>query len=324
MFRYVAPGEGEIMAFSELSSLAKEMYLRTQIGQLQAVYSASQAKLRALLRTILTDFQRIRAEAILKQVNQIVASLNTQVYRWAKNSLPQAYERGIDLAAERLSALGVTRFVKYDAEIHTAAVNVLVDDVTIELLMANDSISKYFNRVIRQTQQRLIEDAEISRQIAEGLIQGEARKTVSDAILKTLRQQMGNEQFIVINGRNYRPDSYASLIARTRTREATSQGTINTSLRYGVDLVQWDSHFEPCEYCQQFSGRVFSISGNDDRFPELTERPPLHPNCKCVITPITRESLEKRGYLEEIVKLSNSPLIEVDSFSRFEEVLASL
>jgi hypothetical protein len=42
------------------------------------------------------------------------------------------------------------------------------------------------------------------------------------------------------------------------------------------------------------------------------------------LQPITRENLESRGYLDEEIKLSNSPTIKVDSFSRFEEVLATI
>lgn len=313
------------MAMRELSPLAKEMYLRTQIDQLRKLYSAAQKSLVAQLAKLdLTDFQAARAQALLKQVNEITAQLNNGVYKWAKASLPYAYEQGIDLAAERLKAMNVTRFVAYNAQIHTSAVNALIKDVSTELIVANDGMKKFFNRVILQTQQTLLQDKEISRMIAEGLIQGEARRTISDTILKELRTQLGNEQFIVIKGRNYRPDKYAELIARTRTREATSQGTINTALRYDVDLVQWDAHFEVCEYCQQFSGRVYSISGADNNFPQLTEKPPLHPNCRCVIMPITRENLETRGYLNEVIKLSNAPSIKVDSFSRFEKLMATL
>jgi len=313
------------MPFRELSPLAKKMYLTQQVDNLVKIYRSAQIGLAAQLRKIgLEDAERFRLQQLLKQVNTITAALNKGAYRWAKTTIPHSYEVGIDLAADRLKALGVTRFVSYDAKIHTSAVNVLVDEVTAELLTANENMKKFFTRVITQTQQRLLEDAEITRMIAEGVIKGEARRTVSDAILKELRKQMDNSQFVVINGRNYRPDSYATLVARTRTKEASTQGTLNTALRYDVDLVQWDTHSEICEYCQQFSGRVYSISGTDDNFPALDEKPPLHPNCRCVITPITRESLEDRGYLNEVIKLSNSPMIEVDSFSRFEEVLSQL
>jgi SPP1 gp7 family putative phage head morphogenesis protein len=313
------------MALRELSPLAKEMYLRQQIDQLRKIYSAAQKSLAAQLKSMdLTDFQMARAQQLLKQVNEIVSALNVGSYKWAKISVPYAYEQGIDLAAERLKALGITRFVSYDAQIHTSAVNVLIQDVSTELIMANEGMKKFFNRVIMQTQQTLLQDAEISRMIAEGLIEGEARRTVSDKILQDLRMQLGEERFMVINGRNYQPAKYAELLARTRTREATSHGTINTALRYGVDLVQWDSHAEICEYCAQFAGRVYSISGMDEQFPALTEKPPLHPNCRCVVIPVTKNNLESRGYLDEVVKLSNSPSTMVDSFSRFENIMASI
>jgi hypothetical protein len=265
-----------------------------------------------------------RAQLLLKQVDAVVAQLNTSAYRWAKNSLPYAYEQGIDLAAERLKALNITRFVAYDAKIHTSAVDALVQSVSAELITANIGIKKFINQVITQTQQTLLQDTEINRLIAQGLIQGEARRTVSDKLLQGLRAKLGEERFLVINGRNYQPSKYAELLARTRTREATSNGTINTALRYGVDLVQWDSHSEICEYCAQFAGRVYSISGSDAQFPQLTEKPPLHPNCRCVVIPITKENLESRGYYNEAVKLSNSPSTVVDSFSRFEQLMATI
>lgn len=313
------------MAFRELTGLARELYLKKQVQELTSLYGQAQRSIVGKLRSLdLTKFERTRAEAILKQVNAVVASLDSGALRWAKKTLPYSYERGVDIAAERLRALEVTRFVDYDAKIHTQAINVIVDDVTVSLLAANRSIGAVMSRFLRTTQQTLIQDREISRLIGEGLLEGSPRRTVSDSILGELRDQMDEEQFIVINGRNYKPDLYAKLVARTRTREATTQGTINTSLRYGVDLTQVDVHQAACEYCQQFSGRVFSISGTDEDFPALKEQPPFHPNCECVLVPVTRRALERRGYLDEVIKLSNRPSIEIPSFTRFEEVLSEL
>jgi len=311
------------MAFRELSALNKELYLRKQIDTLIQIYRSAQKRLSVQARDLLsTDFERYRAEALLKEVNATISVLDKSVYQWSKASIPQSYDRGIDLAAERLKALGVTRFVNYDAKVHTSAVSALVDDVSVELLTANEGMKKFFNSVIRKTQQAVLQDREISRMIAEGIIEGQSRRQVSDVLLKEFEKQLQGERFIIINGRNYRPDKYAELIARTRTREASSEGTINTALRYGVDLVQIDIHDEVCEYCQQFSGRIYSISGQDDDFPMLEERPPFHCFCKCSMIPITRRNLESRGYLPEMIILSNSPMTKVPSFSRFEEILS--
>ena len=311
--------------FRELRGLQREMYLRTQIEQLAKVYMIAQKRLVAQLKLAnLTDFQRFRAERLLHEVEVITTSLDRSAYKWANDTMPMSYDRGIDLAAERLKAMGVTRFVSYDAEIHTSSISILIDDVAKELLISNDGMKKFFNRFIRMTQQTILQDTEISKMIAEGLIEGQARRTISDTILKGLRRQLDDEKFVVINGRNYRPDSYAKLIARTRTREATSKGTINTSLRYGVDLVQIDVHSNACEFCQQHEGRVFSISGTDPDFPQLIEQPPYHPHCECNLVPVTREALIDRGQFDAILRFSNSPMIKIPSFSRFEEVLSQL
>jgi SPP1 gp7 family putative phage head morphogenesis protein len=313
------------MAFYELKTLSRDLYLAKQIEQLRIVYSSAQKKILSQLKSVdLTDFGRARANQILHQTDKIIKSLDKQTYKWAKATMPASYDRGIDLSAERLKALGVTRFVNYDAQIHTQAVSILVDDVTRELLVANDGMRGSLNSVIHKSQQAIIQDREISRRIAEGMITGEPRRAISSGILKDLRTNMREERFISIKGRNYRPDKYAEMVARTRTREASSEGTVNTALRYGVDLVQWDAHSDVCEICQYFSGRIFSISGNHPDFPPLREKPPVHPRCRCGITPITEENLEKRGEYDSMVKLSNSNTIPIPSYNKFREVVKSL
>lgn len=313
------------MAFNELRGVSSELFYKTSVQILQRYYTDAQWKISQLLKSAdLTSFQKFRAEQLIRQVDAIVLSLNRNTYIWAKKYMPNSYNIGIDFAYEQLKKLKVTRFVDYGAKIHTQAIQVLIDSVTNDLIKANESIKHLVGAFVRKTQQTLLADAEISRAIAEGLIEGGTRKQVSDVILKELQAQLGNQQFIVINGRNYQPKYYAELVARTRTREATSQGTMNTCMRYGVDLVQIDVHSGCCEYCQQFSGRVFSISGTDTNFPALRESPPYHPNCLCSIVPTTKITLEDRGYLDEIIKLSNAPSIAIPSFNRFEEIISQL
>lgn len=309
--------------FSELRGIEKQLYLETKINELVRSYRKVQKDLLAQLAKVdITEFQRYRTETILRQVNLRVKALNNGAREWALKTTPYAYKRGVDIAAQRMKLLKITDGVVFDAQIHTSAINILTDQITMDLLAANGSIQKNFNRFIRTTQQRIMEDKMITRQIAEGLIKGEARRTVSDRMLNEFRRQLGDEKFITINGRNYRPDKYSELVARTRTREATSQGTINSCLQYDNDLIQIDVHSNACSYCQQFMGRIYSISGSHPDFPRLIEQPPYHPHCLCNLLPITEESLKGRGYYDEEVRLSNSPMTKIPSFSRFEEILA--
>jgi hypothetical protein len=56
----------------------------------------------------------------------------------------------------------------------------------------------------------------------------------------------------------------------------------------------------------------------------LTAKPPLHPNCRCVLLPVTFQHLDRTGDTEALIQLSRSPIINVDSFARYEEVLSQL
>lgn len=308
------------MAFRELKGFAREIYLEQRVEELQSIYRNAQKSLKKKLENIdITDFQKARTEALLLQINKEIVALNYAVRNWSKGNMKLAYDGGIEIAEERLQKLGITRFVNFDARIHKSAIGVLVDDVTVDFLTANQSMKNNINRYIRLTQQRILEDSQISKLIAEGLVQGETRRTISDNILNEFRKRLEAEQLITINGRNYRPDYYSRLVARTRFVEASNRATLNTSLQYGVDLVQVSVHAQDVgDPCAQYQGKIYSISGGDPDFPPLEVSPPYHPHCKHFLLPITRESLEDRGLLEGAQKFSQSTR-ETMSFKGFEE-----
>jgi hypothetical protein len=78
-------------------------------------------------------------------------------------------------------------------------------------------------------------------------------------------------------------DSYAEVVARSQTGNASRQAHINRLQEYGLDLVQITVHFPCSPLCEPYQGRVFSISGNDPRYPSLQSAIDgglYHPNCK--------------------------------------------
>jgi hypothetical protein len=83
-----------------------------------------------------------------------------------------------------------------------------------------------------------------------------------------------------------------------------TQGIINTNLEYGNDLVQWVAIGGACELCMPLNGKVYSISGKNADFPMLNDPPPLHPNCRCVLAPITEEGMAYKGNYGELSRLS--------------------
>lgn len=285
------------------------------MNDLVAIYRAAQTKLRSKLYSIdITEFQKWRTEQVLTQINAIIRELNLQARSWAKGSMGKIYDSGVDLAGEQLRKLRVTTEVDKFSRIHTAAIDVLMDNTSLDLLSANDSMAKTIGRYIRTTQQRLIEDQRISDLIAQGIIEGETRRTVSDSLLKEFGKRMEEAEFITINGRNYEPRKYAELVARTRGLEASNQAAINTALQYGVDLVQVSVHSGACERCEAIQGKIYSISGTSKDFPALsTIQVPVHPHCRHVLLPVTAIALRQRGTFEELSRLSmgTSPITSV-------------
>jgi hypothetical protein len=257
----------------------------------------------------------------MAQVRDQIGRLDIFARRWTTRNVAEAYRRGAEFAQERLRNLDITRRVDLGAQVHTTAVNAVADQMTLDLLGANASIRRQVTDFLRRTQQKFLEERQINRNIAQGLIQGESRRTTSDRIYQDLKDRMGDEKFISIKGRNYEPKTYSELVARTRTREATTKGTINSTLQYGLDLVQVSVHSNPCPVCLKFQGKIYSISGTDPNFPPLTQEPPYHPNCEHVLLPITRVAMEDRGTFEPLLKFSRSR-DTVEDFAAFEETIA--
>lgn len=116
-------------------------------------------------------------------------------------------------------------------------------------------------------------------------------------ILDRLMGILGEASFIEINGRNYNLKAYSELVARTTMREAQTDATKELCREYDNDLVQFSKHDSPCEVCAPLEGQVFSVSGTDPDYPELTddETPPIHPRCEHNLNPTSANALRWRN-----------------------------
>ena len=282
--------------------------LEKRIVELRGVYQTAQTQIQQRLTdAATTDFKKFRYGEILKQINQTVTALDAAAAQVAAGTVPAAYEYGADLAVEALKNQGAEVLkLNLGNKLHTTAIQAVSDQMTLDLLGANQSIGQNAQRILRATQQNLLEERQINQIIAEGLVEGGARKEVSRALETRLREQLANGQFVTVNGRNFTPGHYAELVVRTRTREAATHGTIGAIAEQGVDLVQISVHENPCtKICQALQGKVFSISGRDRRFPRLEKRPPYHPNCEHVLLPFIAEAFDDAD-LDTLAEFSQS------------------
>ncbi len=92
------------------------------------------------------------------------------------------------------------------------------------------------------------------------------------------------------NGAQVGVDKYATMVCRSARTESANAENLRMSKEFGTDLVECIGNAVTCDVCAQYRGRIFSVSGEDKRYPPLRDGPnsPLkngydliHPNCRC-------------------------------------------
>ena len=117
---------------------------------------------------------------------------------------------------------------------------------------------------------------------------------LKDSTLKELKDKIINDlakDFTAIvdkGGREWKLDTYAEMLARTRTREVTNLAMTTRLKMEGYDLVQVSSHGGGCDLCQPWDGKVLSMTGATHGYPTVSEAEMagvFHPNCKHRLLP---------------------------------------
>lgn len=238
---------------------------------------------------------------LLIEVRTILLQLDANAYEWIEQTLAAVYSQA---SAEAVAAIMLTmgslrRANPEFAQVHQRAIDVVAQNMADNLRNATQFIGRRINDIFRQ-----ITLEETGGKFASGSTVQDMKKKVVQRLLDE-----GQTAFMDRLGRKWRLDTYAEMVARTTTREAATVATINTCQEFGQDLVRITRHYPTCAKCAAVQGKVFSISGKDERYPKLTEeyRPPLHPHCRCVLTPYVREMDDDAEATE---RFSNQPLDE--------------
>jgi predicted transcriptional regulator len=241
---------------------------------------------------LLSDARTLTAEArrariLLREVTQILQQLDEDTAEWIARNVPKSYLRGVRVADLSFGEIGITGPGNIQPLVHREAIQTLVNNLQDDLLDKTERMERGYRTLVRRTQLTAARDKAITDSVARGIAEGKARREVSREIKAKLIDELGDAP-LVINGRNYRPDKYAELVARTMTREAQTAGTVNRVIEAGHDLVMVTAHGAK-DGCGFYEGKVFSISGVSDKYPSLDQipngGPPFHPNCRHGLAP---------------------------------------
>lgn len=141
--------------------------------------------------------------------------------------------------------------------------------------------------------------------IGVGQVSGDTRRQISATLIRQLQREGVTDAltgFIDRNGRRWSLHTYAEMVARTTTREATSRAVDNRLAEHGLDLIAITSHPHLADECSPYDGRTFARQGTPaadaGRYPVLLELPPFHPRCRHVAAPAVASFDEYLGELE--------------------------
>lgn len=245
----------------------KEMvlYLQQQIGKLIAT------------RNILNEREK---EKMLRNINNLMEQSEADVRELVGDDLANEYEQELTNAIKLLNSRGIKFSTSLDSNVHKGALENLLQDAMLDMRAAYRTANK-----------RLVDNIEktldsVKKDIADGVMYGNTRQKTVKRVYDDFLQK-GLTSFTTVDGKELPLDFYAETVTRTKTSTARIQAHSNTYQEAGIDLYEVVGASDPCPICGAYHHKVFSVNGNDDRFPHVDVQNifPLHPNCRCSILP---------------------------------------
>ncbi|MDR0884712.1 MAG: phage minor capsid protein [Oscillospiraceae bacterium] len=259
---------------------------------------------------------KVWANELLQSLEAEIAALQEQTGVFIDTAIPAEYQKGLDAVYDYFTRKKLTmRRPDMFAQIHADAVHGLTREMQHNIGSALINAGRQVQRYLDPTR------AEILRRIG---LEQTAIKMASGGTVAELRRnlidRLTDEGFMTVqygegvDARQVPLDVYASMVARTTSREAGNLSRENQLTENGYDLMQMTEHYPTCAKCARLQGRVFSISGKDKRFPALSTAfaagyHTVHPNCRHVLVPFI-ESLLTPDELAAVINKSNAAMVD--------------
>ncbi len=210
----------------------------------------------------------------LKNALQAAMSYLSGVNReYTKTELPRAFEEGRKgiPKSPALSMSEAAIILKKQGYRYTG--NAFSRNTYIELQSAVKSAGKGFLTRVNKTIEGLRKEGK------------DSVYNVQEAVKKDLEEN-GLLTVKYANGAKQPLSAYAAMAARSARIESVNIGAIGRALQAGTDYVKMTTMPQCCQFCGAYQGKVYCISGKDNRFPALFKTVLKsgyalpHPNCR--------------------------------------------
>lgn len=220
----------------------------------------------------------------VKMIEKVAKEVDGSMKAWVKDYVPLQYLDGMNEMNRKIgekpttikALLGGSDYVA-----HTNAVKLLMDETYLDfgrtITGVVNGAEKIFDDALRR---------QLRGKIAKGEILGSSVKEIKKDLVDAFQE---NGFRVVFNraGKMVNLEDYSEMLARTNLIKVSSEGTINRGIEMGFDLMEWIATEDEreCPICGALDGKVFSISGQNREYEQLTVQPPVHPNCRCTLGP---------------------------------------
>lgn len=265
--------------------------------ELIKAYEEAGLSLLDIIRSLEDGIGKRRQLLLFKRIDEIIIQLTAESATKMKDILSEEYKQGSREAIQQLDSQGVKEIdTSLRPIIHQNAVQEIMNDSFYSILEATENMGVDAKRRIE----------EATRKANQGsLIEGVSRRQATqDAVAELTEQQIIG--IIAKNGAMIPIQAYMANVIQYNQRKAHVQGALNRIKENNMDLVYVNEVGITCEYCAMYQGRVYSISGNDPRFPKLDVEPPYHSHCVHSLSAWV-EDYQDSDEKSRMVTLSNRP-----------------
>jgi len=328
-----------------------ERLLAREEEEFLRLWQRAAARLKRIISSLkASDFSRRRSRTLLSQVEAIIADLQNGTENWLDRTLPRAFKYGFDWRGVGFKPGDFGVF----ATIPRGAVDAVILSIASDCREALASVAPNLGDIFTYSQQAIVTETQLMEQVAANLIEGKGPQALARDIARTLRDGALDRLDDAVEGavseemkariaqtaegrhisilcrdgkwRNYSLRTYSETVARTSTRMAQTEGTLQSCQQLHIDLVQVSVHANPCPaICAPIPGKVFSVSGGHPDFPALSTvgRAPYHPNCRHVMLPAPEEYMRGRGVYDTLREFSYSREQVADAYG-YRDLLAGI
>lgn len=262
-----------------------------QERRLVAYYKRAFREVLDALKSGAGGLERGQAEALLRQIEFLLRSLDQETRQWCEETVRQAFQDGQAAALLGLGEAATLTEAASAASFSLLAkdtVEALVNDTYADLLLATQNTERKVKAMVRNIVGKTMRLRAIQQQGRVSTTKALAEELSARGLSKTL----DSEAWVGIvdkAGRRWDLTTYSQMVVRTKLNQAWVEGVKVETLERGVDLAQISSH-NADDACRHFEGMVVSLHGLTPGFltyDELRQSQLIwHPNCKHKVFPI--------------------------------------